>query len=320
MPHQPEEATSKAKLDINSSSFQLRARIIRVAMENLPQLGKAIAQVVLPTYQLYKPLLLIQADTTNRHRVRPSPMASIRVSSWISTLPLVQHNQRLAIFFTETLGVKVVIPDCRLISHGATFPSGGQDLELVIEWVNGHICNDMAKPINLYIMGNSAGGVHLATYLFAPEFGRSRQRMLIADAPDLKLKGVIFFSAPFHFDGAVAERAQTLQAYFGNHVRNPCPLGLLRSCKEAGSISELKRVPVIVLYRGLDPEDEILRSKNDFVKEWIETDVIADGLTVLRMEGHNHISPVLWLGTGISKEEAWGRPVVEFINAAASQG
>ncbi|EXJ73135.1 uncharacterized protein A1O5_04284 [Cladophialophora psammophila CBS 110553] len=352
MPHQPEEATSKAKSDINNSSSHLRVRIIRVAMDNLPQLGKAIAQVVVPTYQLYKPLLLIQADTiksTSRQTFSygKHPRQQLDLYTPTSTTQSKISNSALIFlygggfvrgdkinpgfpeglvyanvghFFAENLGVKVVIPDYRLISHGAAFPSGGQDLELVIDWVNGHMGNDMAKPMNLYIMGNSAGGVHLATYLFAPEFGRSRQRMLIGDAPDLKLKGVIFLSAPFHFDCAVAERAQNLQAYFGNHVGNLCPLGLLRSCKEDGSISEFKRVPVMVLYGGLDPEDEILRSKNEFVKEWIETDVVADELTVLKMEGHNHISPVLGLGTGISKEEAWGRQVVEFIIAAASKG
>ncbi|KIY00103.1 uncharacterized protein Z520_03788 [Fonsecaea multimorphosa CBS 102226] len=320
-------------------------------MEDLPAFGKAIAQVLLPTYQVYTPLLLKQAEkikSTSRQTFSYGKHPRQQLDLYTPTLTtdskignsvliflygggfvrgdkinpnfpegLVYAN--VGHFFAESLGVRVIIPDYRLTSHDAVFPSGGQDLELVIKWVEEQMRVNISSPTNVYIMGNSAGGVHLATYLLAPEFRALRQKSLTGDTSYLKLKGVIFLSAPFHFDGAVAERAQTLQAYFGNHVRNHSPLGLLRASKEDGSINELKGVPVMVLYGGLDPENEILTPKNDFVKEWIETDAVANELTVLKMEGHNHISPVLGLGTGISHEEAWGRQVVEFIISAASK-
>ncbi|KIW25141.1 uncharacterized protein PV07_10805 [Cladophialophora immunda] len=320
-------------------------------MESLPQLGKAIAQVLLPTYQVYTPLLLRQADTikstarqtfsygkhprqhldlytpskTTNSKIGKSVLIFLYGGGFVRgdkinpNFPEGLVYANVGHFFAENLGVKVIIPDYRLISHDATFPSGGQDLELVIEWAKEHMGHDASSPTNLFIMGNSAGGVHLATYLFAPDFRGNRQKQFKGDAPALKLSGVIFLAAPFHFDRAIAERAQTLQAYFGNNVRDRSPLGLLRACKKDGSIDDLKAVPAMVLYGGLDPQDEILTPKNDFVKEWIETDAVANELTVLKIEGHNHISPVLALGTGISKEEAWGRQVVEFIIAAASK-
>ncbi|OAL35646.1 hypothetical protein AYO20_05027 [Fonsecaea nubica] len=320
-------------------------------MNNLPQLGTAIAQVLLPTYQLYTPLLQRQANIINStprqtFRYGEHPRQQLDLYTPAETTPSKVGNSVLIFlygggfvrgdkinqtfpdglvyanvghFFTQNLGIKVVIPDYRLISHDATFPSGGEDLELVIDWIKGNIDHDPSHPTTLFIMVNSAGGVHLATYLFASEFRGHRQKVLTGDTLGVKLGGVIFLSAPFHFDRAIAERAKTLQAYFGDDVSNRSPLGLLRACKGDGSINDLKGIPVMVLYGGLDPEDEILASKNDFVKEWIGTDAVANDLTVLKMEGHNHISPVLGLGTGIFNEEAWGRQVVEFIIAAAGK-
>ncbi|OAP58119.1 hypothetical protein AYL99_07209 [Fonsecaea erecta] len=319
-------------------------------MENLSELGKGIAQVLLPTYQLYTPLLLRQAETiqsTPRQTFSygEHPRQQLDVYTPATTTQskignavfiflygggLVRGDKinvnfpeglvyaNVGHFFAEHLGVKVVIPDYRLISHDAKFPSGGEDLELVIDWVKEHMGSGTSSPTNVYIMGNSAGGVHLGTYLLASQFRGHRQKLFMGHAPALNLKGVIFLAAPFHFGQAVAERAQVLQAYFGEDVFNRSPLGLLRACKKDGSIGDLNGVPVMVLYGALDPENEILTPKNDFIKEWVETDAVANNLTVLKMEGHNHISPVLGLGTGILKEEAWGRQVVEFIMAAAA--
>jgi hypothetical protein len=413
-------------------------------MDQLPPFGRAISQIILPTFKAYAPLLSRNSETikSTRRETFPygphprqhldvytpsrsslsSPAPSPSLSSPSSPrnadrktpLPVTTNPNSVFIFlygggfvngakilpgypepepgqdgqdqglvyanlghfFAENLGIKTVVIDYRLISHGAKFPSGGQDLELAIEWIVDNLNLNSGQdgdddehappppPLDLYIMGNSAGGVHLATYLLAPDFAESRRRLLSSSiraaddssvetrskAHQARLKGVIFLSVPFHFDRALPERKPTLAAYYGDDgdddddddVPSKAPLGLLRASRKSdGSIIKplQQDVPVLVLKGSLDPEDEILGPIADFVDEWLrqkkkETDdnerqfgqnastsdrslsrnLSPSNLEVEIMPGqHNHISPVLSLGTGIPDEEAWGRRVVEFV-------
>lgn len=51
----------------------------------------------------------------------------------------------------------------------AKFPAGAQDLRMIIEWVKGNIGDYGGNPDNIFLMGNSAGATHVATYLFHEE-------------------------------------------------------------------------------------------------------------------------------------------------------
>lgn len=313
-------------------------------MEQLVPLGTAIQDIVLPTHKIYAPLLLKQADeirSTHRETFsygqHPrqkldvySPSAGVRPVTGNSSVLIFLYGgglvrgdkintnyldglvyANLGHYFAENLGFKVVIIDYRLIMHGARFPSGGEDLSLAVDWVLDHF----SKPLDLYIMGNSAGGVHLSTYLLAPDFATSRRRIL--QTQTARLKGVILLSVPFHFEQAHADRSEMLQAYFGDSVRERCPLGLLEASKKHGSIIELQHVPVMVSNGTLDPDDEILLPRDDFIKCWKASDAVASNLTVQIMKGHNHLSPVLSVGTGIPAEEVWAREVINFIIASS---
>lgn len=318
-------------------------------MEELPPLGKAISKVVLPTYKIYEPLLLRQA-----HAIKSTPRESFSYGEHPrqkldvytpSNGATGRHGNSILIFlygggfvhgdkisptfpeglvyanvghfFAEKLGFKVVIPDYRLISHGAVFPSGGEDLELVIDWVIAHLNHDSSKPLDVYVMGNSAGGIHLSTYLFSPRFSASRQKIRPAGTSTVRLRGVVLLSVPFHFEQADPRRKGALQAYYGSEVSTRSPLGLLKACKEDGSIDGLRGIPIMVLNGSLDPDDEILIPMSDFITECC-TSTLVDDLTVGMMEGQNHISPGLSLGTAITGEEAWGQQVIDFITAAGS--
>ncbi|EXJ63690.1 hypothetical protein A1O7_00025 [Cladophialophora yegresii CBS 114405] len=315
-------------------------------MEQLPGFGTAINEVVLPTYKLYTPLLLKQADAIKatqresfpygKHPRQQldlytpvgTPASQNKLVIFLYGGGLVRGDKinpafpgglvyaNLGHFFAERLGCKVVIPDYRLIGHEARFPSGGEDLELVIQFIQENIRHDSSEPLNLHTIGNSAGGVHLASYLFAPQFAESRRKTSGRDAANVRLSSVTFLAVPFHFDQAVAERAETLAAYYGTNVQHHSPLGLLRAAKEDGSINDLKEVSVQVLTGSLDPENEVLVPKDDFVREWRGAKAVSENLSEGKLEGHNHISPVLSLGTGIRAEEAWAEQVLDFINKA----
>jgi acetyl esterase/lipase len=315
-------------------------------MDQLPPLGTTISQVVAPTYRIYAPLLYSQADKIKSTRRQsfpygPDPRQKLDVYFPASATEAITGNDNSVLvflygggfvkgerintkdfdglvyanvghFFAETLGFKVVIMDYRLLSHGARFPSGGEDLRLVVEWIQSHLNQSSTHPLELYLMGNSAGGVHLSTYLLAPDFAASRSRVL----PTI-LKGVFLLSVPLHFEEADPERHKTLQAYFGSDIPAKSPLGLLRAAKLDRSIEALRGLPVMVVTGTLDPKIEILTPAADFVREWQTCPLLASALVVETMEGHNHISPVLGLGTGDPLEEEWGHQVARFIRATS---
>lgn len=118
------------------------------------------------------------------------------------TLPLADGlvYANLGHFFAEKLGYTTVIPDYRLMSHGARHPSGGEDIALVINWIRETLAKQEGfNNIDLFIMGNSAGGIHLSTYLFTPDFASSRRKVTASDhEASIALRGVVFLSVPFN--------------------------------------------------------------------------------------------------------------------------
>jgi hypothetical protein len=307
-------------------------------MEHLPAFGTAISDVVMPTFKTYTPLLIanasaIKSTKTETFTYGPHPRQALDVytpSTSADTVPvfvfiygggLVRGEKILPMipnelvhanvghFIAEKLGCIVVIPDYRLISHGAKFPSGGEDIDLVVRWIEKRFTGER----QLFMMGNSAGGIHLSTWLYSPVFAESVLSVTSGGAP-LRLRGVVQLSVPFHFRSAVAERTEVLKAYYGDKVKEHCPLGLLDAMKKSG-ISPV--VNTLVLNGTLDPQDEILEPKGDFVRSYQEAlpSDQAKLLTVEMMEGQNHISPPLSLGTDKPNEEAWGYQVRDWMQS-----
>jgi hypothetical protein len=311
-------------------------------MEQLPAFGTAIADIVIPTSKTYAPLLIanasaIKSTKTETFTYGPHPRQALDVyypSSNLESAPvfvfiygggLVRGDKVLSAipgglvyanvghFIAEKLGCIAVVPDYRLISHGAKFPSGGEDVELVVYWIK----EKFPKKRELFIMGNSAGGIHLSTWLYSPIFAESVSSVTSA-AGSLQLRGVVMLSVPFHFRSAVAERTEVLRTYYGDQIVEHCPLGLLNAIEKDETIggSPLK-VNTLVLNGTLDPQDEILEPKTDFVSSFEQAlgPNHAQLFTVEMMEGHNHISPPLSLGTGKEADEAWGYQVRDWMQS-----
>lgn len=315
-------------------------------MDSLPAFGTAIQDVILPTANAYEPLLLKQASlirSTKRETFAygshprqqldlytPSQHAAVSGGAnrllvflygggFVSGDKINPHKfdglvyANLGHYFAENLGSRVAIVDYRLHSHGAKFPSGGEDLRLAIEWLIPHLSEQSTGPVELFLMGNSAGGVHTATFLLASQFAETRNRLLDGAQGDAKLEGAILLGCPLHFRQARDSRSEVLNTYFDGMIDELCPLGLLESSKDKSRLP-----PVLTIVGELDPEDEILIPNRDFATAWKASGPDKFELETLTMEGHNHISPVLALGTGVAREEKWGKDVVNFINAHSS--
>ncbi|KAF5610229.1 isoprenylcysteine alpha-carbonyl methylesterase ICMEL2 [Fusarium subglutinans] len=176
-----------------------------------------------------------------------------------------------------------------------------------------------SQPRPLFMMGNSAGAVHLCTFLLHPSFAELRGKITgTSDTSPLQLKAAVFCSMPTSLRKPRPYRAPVLARYYGETVEQDCPLGLLEACNKDKTVSDAAPgVQFLLLYGSLDPEDEILGCNKVFIELW-RSGKGSSGveLEVQVMEGHNHISSPPALGTNISREEVWGFNVAGFCNAA----
>jgi acetyl esterase/lipase len=222
--------------------------------------------------------------------------------------------------FFASRGLTTVIADYRRVNSAtggedAVFPSGGEDVSLVLKWLESY-AGDSKRDI--YICGNSAGGVHVSTFLFEPRYLEQR-RSYTSGEMAITLKGAIEQSVPLHFKNAHDERFKTLKLYYGSmeEVSQRCAYGLFEAIAKSGKSREDVGVPkVLVLLGDYDPEDEIGQPAEDFVALWEET--WGGGIDFIKMEGHNHISPPFALLSNDVKGEKWGEDVVKWIQGSSS--
>ena len=226
---------------------------------------------------------------------------------------LVYHN--VGSFFASK-GLTTIIPNYRRVNseiggEDAVFPSGGEDVSLVMKWLEGL---GSEGPRDVYLMGNSAGGVHVSTFLLEPSF-LDQRKSYSSGKSSVTLKGVIEVAVPCHFDGAAAGRADVLQKYYGNtnEIKKHCVYGLLEALAKSGKSREEVAVPkALALVGEYDPVDEIGEPMEDVVTLWKKT-WGKESITFEKLAGHNHLSPPLALMSGDMKGQKWGEDVVKWI-------
>lgn len=309
--------------------------------------GQGINDIVLPTLKIFAPLLFKNKDAIfsiprKEEPYGPHPRQKLDVylplqhssSSPILVffygggfvrgdkiephLPgeLVYHN--LGSFFAKR-GITTIVADYRRVNselggEDAVFPSGGEDMSLVLKWLEGFNHKGSGKVI---AMGNSAGGLHLSTFLLAPQFLEQR-KSLIAGQNGIKLVGAINLGVPFHFKAGVVARKEPLERYYGGAegIAENCPYGLFEAISRTGKSREETAVPKLLLLLGeFDPVDEIIEPVRDFAalmgKTW------GPGFDFWTTQGHNHISPPMALMTGDVEGEKWGEDVAKWIQGLA---
>jgi len=303
-------------------------------MEQLPPLGRIIPQVLPRTSEIYGLILdknskqeilgtARETFTYGSHKRQqldlytpskpagkePRPLliflyggGFINGEKVLSRIPggLVYTN--LGYYFAEKVGFDTIIPDYRLNGDGGAFPSGAEDISGVLDWVQKKFAAQQGKPV--YLMGNSAGGVHLAGWLLADQFKSSREPSITGES-NIKIAGVITLGSLMNFVGAPPPLVSVLREHFGEGYENLSPIALLKKAVKNGALVG-KWPRLLVLYSELDPQD-IIKSNIEFLEELERSGLAADHFI---LQGHNHISPPMALGTGIATEEVWGERVV----------
>ncbi|GAM38542.1 hypothetical protein TCE0_033r09342 [Talaromyces pinophilus] len=305
-------------------------------MEHLAALGRNIPAMAKPTFQIYGELLnrpesaaAIRSVQLTSHSYGEHEKQNIDLyhrssvpipggkelrpilvfyfgggfvsgGSTISEIPggLVYGN--VGYFFAEKLGYEVVIPGYRLLGDGAKFPSGAEDVQGALEWLQQHYHTESR---DVFILGNSAGGVHVASWLVGGCYFPKKDNLLRQPGGPT-LSSIIFLGTPFQWD-TQGPLKDILDTYYGgeDEIAKLEPTALMRR-----TVTRLRpkvvteNENILIVISQFDPEPIETAGRN-FLKAWSEEGGKASLIT---LDGYNHFSPPLALGTGICKEEEWG--------------
>lgn len=197
----------------------------------------------------------------------------------------------LGTFFARH-GFVAVLANYRLVPH-VRFPGGGEDVARVVGWAQEHISGYGGDPQALTLFGNSAGGLHVATYLF-------RESLQPRGGPEVAAAVLLSIPCTLPHEGP---REEVTKAYFGAEgaqIDANSPLGLLRTY-------EGDPVPLLFMTAEYDPE-EIERPSVKFLSAYGEKYGVLPQF--FQVPGHNHLSTVLSLNTG---DPALADPLLNFL-------
>ncbi|MFC3226841.1 alpha/beta hydrolase [Marinibaculum pumilum] len=156
------------------------------------------------------------------------------------------------------------------------WPAGAEDVAAALAWVRDNVAAHGGDPARIFLMGHSAGAVHVASYAAQPQFHV---------APGGGLAGAILVSGVYDLAGVPARPPMSL--YFGDDPARFAERGALDGLV-AGA------VPVMVVDAELEPP--VFHRQADR----LEQALCAAGRCPARlhMTGHNHMSEIYAIGTG----------------------
>jgi triacylglycerol lipase len=159
------------------------------------------------------------------------------------------------------------------LAPGAVWPAGAEDLARAVDWLASHVSRFGGDPGRIVVMGQSAGAVHVASYLA----GHHRP------AGPLKAAGAILLSGLY--DLTRLQHSQFEQAYFGldekRFAEQSSLEGLLNS-----------KIPCLFTVSELDPESFQTQAAYLVAAKVAEKGVWP---RMLFLAGQNHISPIYQL-------------------------
>ena len=157
-----------------------------------------------------------------------------------------------------------------------TWPSGAEAVHAAVEWIHANIGGYRGNPAQLYVYGHSAGGNHVANYVFRPSLSSTQGD---------RVTGAILASPALQLPGAPDEAGS---AYYDVDGRTLADMRVLDNI-ESGSI------PVLITVAEFDPRG-FHRSTAQLLTRLIEDFGAQPRLR--QMPGHGHISYVSAVGTG----------------------
>ena len=156
-----------------------------------------------------------------------------------------------------------------------TWPSGAQAVDLAVEWIHANIGDYRGNPSQLYVYGHSAGGNHVANYVFRPSLSSTRGD---------RVAGAILASPALQLPDAPDEVGSD---YYAVDDRSLEEMRVLDNIETAS-------IPVLITVAEFDPRG-FHRSTAQLLTRLIEDFGAQPRLR--QMHGHGHISYVSAIGT-----------------------
>lgn len=174
------------------------------------------------------------------------------------------------------------------------WPSGAQDVQGAVRFLKAHAARFGGDPRRVFVFGHSAGAAHAASYLFDPDIRGG----------DEVIGGALVSGA---YAVRAAEMRPNVAQYFGSDES-------VYARRSALSHVAASKVPVFLALAEFDP---LYLAAPSF--EMARALTLRDGAAppILRLEDHNHFSPICAIGT---PDERLSAPLTRFIGALAAAG
>jgi acetyl esterase/lipase len=178
------------------------------------------------------------------------------------------------------------------LAPGAQWPAGAQDVAMALEWLAGNVAGLGGNPDQLFLMGQSAGAAHVAGCVS----GHHRRNTVP------RLRGAIMLSGVY--DLLSLKHSPFEEAYFGSERAR---------FAESSTLEPLARTdtPCLFTVSELDPANFQQQATRLLEAFWAAKGVWP---RLLYQQGHNHISPILQLGTSW---DTLGGELLAFIRRVA---
>ncbi len=178
------------------------------------------------------------------------------------------------------------------LAPDAGWPAGAEDLWRALEWLAGNIQRFGGSPERMVLIGQSAGAAHVASFLAGHHRSRSTRRL----AGAILLSGV--------YDLTTVRISEFEEAYYGSDRSRYA---------EASTLEPLARtdVPCLFTVSELDPPNFQQQAARLVEAFWAARGVWP---RLLYQQGHNHITPILQLGTSC---DTLGGELLAFIRRIA---
>jgi acetyl esterase/lipase len=170
-----------------------------------------------------------------------------------------------------------------------TWPAGAEDVALAVRYLADEVASQGGDPNRIYVMGHSAGAVHVATYLAHPELQGSK---------GVGVAGAILVSGAFDIVSLpIGDREK---AYFGEDSSKYADRSSLRGLVAGGT-------RLLVVNAEHDPP-MFLRQADELRKAFDRAN--RQSVSMLRLDGRSHMSTVMSINTN---DTALSRAIEAFI-------
>jgi acetyl esterase/lipase len=181
------------------------------------------------------------------------------------------------------------------LAPAATFPAGAEDVGCAVEWVRENIAGHGGNPADLVLLGHSAGGCHVASYLLDP---------LAWEKPRIGITAAILVSARLRLECLPSNpNAANVAAYCGSDP------AVLERCSPVNHVEHC-RWPVFIAIAEYEN-----RHLDAYGLEFASRLAMVTGAAprVLQLQGHNHSSIMAHFNSG---EDQLGREILAFVASA----